>query len=427
MYSFQIGSRAPAGQTHGRIDRTAVPRVVFWIGLSSLLADISAESVASALPVFLFSVLQLSPLEVGFLDGLYQGGAALVSVMAAYFADRRRNNRGIALLGYALSTISRLGLIASGSLGLLVAMVALCIDRVGKGIRTAPRDAIIAGHTLPSAMGAAFGVHRALDAVGAFVGPLVGAALLWLMPGHFEGLFWASFVFGVLGVLVFRARATEPCIAPTQPDAVLASPGLGAMLRLMLGNKPFVRLMLLAVFLAAFTISDGLVYLTMQREAGIDAKTMPLMFALTSAVFLLAAAPAGRLADRIGLVPLFLAGYAVLASLYLWIAFGPHQSLSAVIAVVALMGLHYAATDGVLAATAARTLNPQVRTSGLAVISTAVGLIRIGSSSLYGWMWQRIDQHAAVVAFALGMTGCCLTAFLVLTMVRRPVPLPAHE
>jgi sugar phosphate permease len=215
MYSFQIGSRAPA---HGRSERAAVPRIVYWVGLSSLLADISAESVASALPVFLFTVLQLSPLAVGFLDGLYQGGAALVSVVAAYFADRRRNNRGIALLGYALSAVSRLGLIASGSLGLLVAMVSLCIDRVGKGIRTAPRDAIIAGHTPPAAMGAAFGVHRALDAVGAFVGPLVGAALLWLMPGRFEGLFWASFVFGVVGVLVFRARATEPRVAPTQPN-----------------------------------------------------------------------------------------------------------------------------------------------------------------------------------------------------------------
>ena len=159
MYSFEVRARAD----DGRVRRAGVPAVVYWIGLSSLLADISAESVASALPVFLYSVLQLSPLEVGFMDGLYQGGAALVRVAAAWVADRRSNNRGVAFLGYALSALSRIGFLLSGSAGLLLAMASLCIDRVGKGIRTAPRDAMISLTAPEKDMGLAFGVHRAMD------------------------------------------------------------------------------------------------------------------------------------------------------------------------------------------------------------------------------------------------------------------------
>jgi len=390
-----------------------IPAVVYWIGLSSLLADISAESVASALPVFLYSILQLSPLQVGFLDGLYQGGAALVRVAAAYVADRRRDNRGVAFLGYALSALSRIGFLFSGSAGLLLAMVSLCMDRVGKGIRTAPRDALIAGHSRPEQLGAAFGVHRAMDAVGAFVGPLLGAAILWWLPFGFDWLFAASLVFGVAGLVVFRAQVTEPR-APATVEADAVNEAVPGPWRLIRADKAFLRLTVLAAFLAMFTISDGLVYLSMQRASGIDERLLPMMFAVTALFFLATAAPIGRLADRVGPFLVFLGGYVLLAGLYLWLAFAGVMGRPSVAAIVCLLGVHYAATDGVLAATATRSLDARVRATGLAVLATAVGLTRIGSSSVYGWVWERAGQSAAIMTYALGMSGCCAIALLVL-------------
>jgi MFS family permease len=422
VYSFEIGARSRGRSPppdDGPVGGAPVPRVVYWIGLSSLLADISAESVSSVLPVFLFSVLQLSALQVGFLDGLYQGGAALVRVLAALVADRRLANRAIATAGYALSVLSRLGLLLSGSLGLLAAVVSLCIDRFGKGIRTAPRDSLIAGHTPRNQIGASFGVHRSMDAVGAFLGPLIGAAILWLLPFRFDWLFAVSFAFGLAGLIVFRLTVTEPRPDTIADNAVPAArPGV---LRMLWANASFKRLTLLAVVLSIFTVSDGLVYLWIQRDAGIDERYVPLMFAATALAFIATARPIGRLADRIrsGPASLFLVGYAVLAFIYLWLAFGALSSWLTIPVILVLLGVHYAATDGVLAAAAVHSLDPRARTTGLAVLTTAIGLTRIGSSSLFGWVWEYGGSQLAMKIFSFGALGCCLLALIVLRAISK--------
>lgn len=418
MYSFEVRRRSlgSAPQLKGTSDEARrVPQVVYWIGLSSLLADISAESVATALPIFLYSALQLSPLQVGFLDGLYQGGAALVRVAAGHLADTRYSNKAVAMTGYVLSMIARLALLLGGQLGMLFALLGLCLDRVGKGIRTAPRDAIIAGHANRSNLGAAFGVHRSLDAVGALVGPLVAAGMLWWLPFRFDWLFAASFAFAASGIWIFRKRVAEqPRSAATTAERSEARRGKEFFLAMkaLFGNKSFVRLNLLAAVLSTFTVSDGLVYLVLQREAGIDERWVPLMFASTAFVFLGAASPVGRLADRVGSLPVFLFGYFMLGVSYLWLAFGIGQSALSAALVIILLGVHYASTDGVLAAFASRVLHDDVRTVGLAVLATTVGLTRLGSSALYGWLWQAFGPHLALVAFASGMTCCCLAVLL---------------
>ena len=426
MYSFEV--RARAAPVHGTTKATteSVPKVVYWIGLSSLLADICAESVASVLPIFLFAALQLSPLQVGFMDGLYQGGAAVVRVLAAFVADRHQANRGVAMLGYALSALSRIGFLLSGSLGLLVAMSSLCLDRIGKGIRTAPRDALIAAHTPKRMIGAAFGVHRSMDAVGALVGPLLSAGILWLLPFRFDWLFAISLAFGVAGVLVFRSKVSNPAqaTAPTGESGITGGPpaqrlSMRSTARLLLADKRFVGLTLLAAFLSTFTVSDGLIYVSLQRSAGFNATYVPLMFAFTAIFFFIAAVPLGRAADRVGPVAIFLVGYAVLSLLYLWLAFLPSTSGLSIAAIVALLGVHYAATDGVLAASAVRSLDPTVRTTGLAVLATAVGLTRIGSSVLYGWLWQQTGQSSAIQVFAVGMTVCLFLSIWALRSRRR--------
>ena len=151
------------------------------------------------------------------------------------------------------------------------------------------------------------------------------------------------------------------------------------------------------------------------------------MFSLTAMVFVLSAMPLGRVADRVGLTPLFLGGYVLLAGLYLWMAFGPAPTWQTGVIAVALMGLHYAVTDGVLTAAAARLLDPRVRTTGLAVLATAMGLMRIASSWAYGWLWQSAGQGTAIAVFSIGMACCCAAACLTLGFNRRSNPLLVFE
>src|SRR5439155_12843689 len=162
-------------------------------------------------------------------------------IVAAHVADRRRNNRLIALVGYGLSVVSRVVLLLSGGIGMLAALVALLLDRIGKGIRTAPRDAIIAGHTRREHLGAAFGVHRSMDAVGALIGPLIGAGLLWLLPFRFDWLFTISLLFGFAGIAVFRIGVTEPPVSVAETSSAgLAPPAAErplAWLRLVVADK----------------------------------------------------------------------------------------------------------------------------------------------------------------------------------------------
>ena len=337
-----------------------------------------------------------------------------MSVAAAYLADRGRRNRAVALVGYALSTVSRLGLILSTGLGLLMAIFSLSIDRLGKGIRTAPRDAIIASHSDATNMAASFGVHRALDAGGAFVGPLLGAGLLWLWPSDFDTLLLCSLVFGLLGLLAFWLKVHE---APSTSQAVhhagTGATGVATLLtgraasRLIISCRPFLCAVLLAAVLSVFSISDGLLYLAIQKQSDMGLASVPLMFAATAAVFLVSAVSIGRLADRLGRVKTFMMGHVMLVALYSLIALGLVPSSSALVLTAVVLGLHYAATDGVLVAVAATVLDPRVRTTGLATMATAIGLARIASSALFGACWQLEGQRDAIAIFAVGL-GCCL-------------------
>jgi MFS family permease len=433
--SYQLHSARVAIDA-GLVDghRSDVPRVVYWIGLTSLLTDISAEMIASTLPLFLFSVLALSPLQVGFLDGIYHGATALVRVFAGHWADTRVGNRFVALLGYSLSAFARIAILMGVVFGSVFALGGLLLDRIGKGIRTAPRDALIAAHTPMQTHGAAFGVHRTMDAVGAFAGPLVAAALLWWQPMGYEWLIAVSLGFAIAGVFIFwwtvpNAEAEEGAITP-QSRAVThsktvqknASQGLTSALRSVATNHMFVRIVLLAALMSVFTISDGLIFTSLQRAAAMDEHSVPLMFVGTALVFLLVAAPIGRLADRVGFVSTILGGYALLAGCYFVFTAGSFAGFASptvtLTGTILLLGLHYAATDGMLVAFAVRCLGANVRTTGLAVLTTAIALARVAASTLYGWLWQQQSQAIAALVFACGMLVCLLVA---ITLFKRGV------
>jgi len=409
MYQFQLPARAKP--LEGAAERTfAVPPIVYGIGVSSMLADVSAEMVVSVLPMYLFGVLQLSPLLVGLLDGVYQGGAALVRLLAAMLADGRFGARRVALWGYGLSALSRL-LLASCAIpglmtGLLGAMAALLADRVGKGIRTAPRDALIAQSVPRDHLGLAFGVHRRLDAAGALLGPLLAGALLWLLPMRFEVVFLVSAVVALPGMVVFW-RATAACrhqlAAAPAPEH-----GMWALLR----SPWFVKALMLVAATSLFSISDGLLYASIQRGVGLSPEFFPLLSVVSALGFLLAASPLGRLADRVGTVKVYLAGNVCLAVTYLAWACGGVATTPIAVAMVFMIGVYYAATDGVIVAAAAGALAPAVRARGLALLATAIGGAKFLSSLLFGALWTHLDVTMATLLFAAGLLLSVLVAAL---------------
>jgi MFS family permease len=411
--------------------RRHVPRVVVWIGMVSLLTDISSEMITSILPLYLFMVLRLSPLEVGWIDGLFNGTAAVVRVWFAHWADRTQRLKSVAFAGYSLSALSRVGLFIAGLGGWVSVAVVLLLDRVGKGIRTAPRDAMIARWSTPSNMGTAFGVHRAMDAAGALAGPLVAAGLLLALPGRFDAIFAASVAFACAGLIVLARRVPPPPEPVAGPDTRRPQ-NLGESLRA-LARAPIATLCLGSALLAVFTVSDGLVYAGLQARGALAPASIPLMFVGSAAVFMVMAWPIGRLVDRLGPLPVFAGGHLALVVLYAtlgsesWLGWtAPPAALVAL--TLALLGLYYAATDGVIMAVVARVLPAALHTTGMALVTSAIGLARLASSVLFGWCWTTWSQETAMGVFAAGLlvsTAVALWSLQQWTAHRQPEPEPA--
>ena len=377
--------------------RSIAPNVWF-LGATSLLTDLSSEMVVSVLPLYLVVQLGFSPLAFGALDGLYNGIGALTRLVSGVAVDRWRQPKALAALGYAVSALCRLGLLAAGRWWPGVA-ASIAIDRLGKGVRTVPRDALIAQSATPAQLGSAFGVHRALDACGAVLGPVAAFALLTAVPRGFDVVFVASFFAALvgLGVLVLFVENLTPVQPPDAP-ATLAS--LVRPLR----DVVFRRAVLASTALAVATISDAFVYLILLERLGITVGAFPLLYVGTSLSYLVLAAPAGALADRWGRWRVFLVGYAALLAVYLLLLSAAGGPLAALAAVV-LLGAYYAGTDGVAAAFASGVLQPERRGTGLAVLTTSTGLGRLLASVVFGWVWVSAGRDQAVAVFAAALAA----------------------
>jgi MFS family permease len=395
--------------------RAGVGRTVILLGVVSLLTDISSEMVSTVLPLYLVYSVGLSPLQFGVVDGIYQGGAALVRVASGFVADRTRRHKEVALAGYGLSALCRPLLIVFGSAwGALAAVVFL--DRTGKGIRTAPRDALISLSTTPERLGTAFGIHRALDTTGAMLGPLLAFGLLVLVPQGFDSVFVVSFVFAILGVAMLALFVRNPTSAASeQPPKPKVS--LAAAARLM-GRGSFARLVLATSLVALFTISDGFIYLALQQRVDFDTGFFPLLYVATALVYMLLAVPMGVLGDRVGRVRVFLGGCLALLAVY-GVLLTDLDGLGMVGMALALFGLYYAATDGVLAAIASALLPGDLRATGLAAVTTVSGLSRLVASIAFGALWTTSDVHTAIVVYAVGLAAV-LPVVAILVLRRRP-------
>ncbi|MCB5163774.1 MFS transporter [Streptomyces bambusae] len=381
---------------------------VLALGTVSLITDISAEMVTAVLPLYLVLGLQLSPAAYGVLDGLNTGATALLRIAGGYAADRVSRRKAVAGAGYGLSALAKLGLVAVGNSVSAIGLV-LAADRAGKGLRTAPRDALITLSAPEHALGRAFGVHRAMDSIGAFAGPLVALAVLTAAGQSFDAVFVTSFCIAALGVLVLVLFVRDHRQA--RPPAGTVSPrAVGRLLR----DRPVQRLVAAACLLGLATIGDGFVYLLLQRRESLSVGWFPLLAVGTSLSYLILAAPLGALADRVGRLPVMLGGYGVLAVVYL-LLHGPLGGPALLVLVVGLNGVFYAATEGVLMALAAPVLPERLRTTGIALIQSGQAIAYLGSSVLFGLAWQAWGPAAASRGAAVCVVvGALATAFLLM-------------
>ncbi|MCB0087232.1 MAG: MFS transporter [Caldilineaceae bacterium] len=388
-----------------RVNWATVGRTVFLLGLTSFLTDISAEMVSTTLPIYLMVMLHFTPFQVGLVDGLYQGAAVLVKVISGLIADRYRKPKEVAATGYLFSALCKLGYLLVGSSWAAISGVVF-LDRVGKGIRTAPRDAMIAASSQPTQLATAFGIHRALDTAGAMLGPLLAVAILMVAPGAYDAIFVVSLCIALVGVAVIGLFVHNPDRTPNEPDA-LPSPAESERVSVrtalsLLAQPQFRRLVIIGSALALVTVSDGLLYLTLQRRLGLTTSFFPLLFVITAFIYMLLAIPVGRLADRLGHKRTFLAGYAVLALVYTVLLL-PVNVYVAAGGMLLLLGIYYAATDGVLMALASGLLPPHLRTTGLALLTTGTGVARLLASTLYGAVWNWVGAEQALLVYIGGI------------------------
>jgi len=382
-------------------DRPPIPRAVWALGFVSLLMDVSSELIHSLLPVFMATVLGVSTFTIGLIEGVAEATALIVKVFSGVLSDWSRKRKPLALLGYGLGAASKpLFAMASGA-GLVVA--ARLIDRVGKGIRGAPRDALVSDLAPPEIRGAAFGLRQSLDTVGAFVGPLLAIGLMLLWANDFRAVFWVAVIPAFLAVALLFFGVQEPDHAPGQkrtnpikrenlmrlPSAYWWVVGVGAVFTL-------------ARFSEAFLVLRA-------NEGGLPIAYTPLVLVGMNVIYAAAAYPFGKLADSMSHLRLLGWGLALLIAADVAFAVSPHWTW--VWAGITLWGLHMAMTQGLLATMIADTAPNDLRGTAYGFFNLVSGIAMLIASALAGLLW---DQFGARFTF---VGGAIFSAFALLAIL----------
>jgi MFS family permease len=369
-----------------------VSSTVILLGVVSCLTDISSESVSSILPLYLTAVVGLSPVAYGFLDGVYQGVSAFVRLAGGYAADRGGHPKWVAVVGYGASAVSRIAMLPAQGFAAITAVVTA--DRLGKGLRTAPRDSLIAESSDPRMLGRAFGMHRMLDTVGAAIGPLVAFALLAAVPGSYDSIFVVSFAFATIGVVVLLL------FVPNLRTTVSAARVGFRMVMREVGGRRLRGPLIAATVLGLMTVGDGFLYLSLQERDDFAAKYFPLLYVGTNIAYLALAIPLGRLADRVGRSKVLLGGHVVLLGCYV-LAAVPAGGIGLTLVTLMMLGVFYAATDGVLPALISKLVSADARGSGIAAAQTVQAVARFASSVVFGLLWNIQGPAKSLVLFTV--------------------------
>jgi MFS family permease len=385
-----------------------IPLGVWALGFVSLFMDISSEMIHGLLPVFLVSVLGASALTVGFVEGLGEALALIVRLFSGVLSDYLKRRKFLVLSGYLLGTLSKPLFALASSVGLV--LTARLLDRTGKGIRGAPRDALIADLTPAEIRGAAYGLRQSLDSIGAVLGPALAVALMALTGDNFKAVFWAAAVPGFLSVAIIVLFVKEP--GHTQNKNAKLPFHIGEIRKLSSGFWLVVGVALvftLARFSEAFMLLRA-------SEVGVTNEFVPVILIIMSFTYALGAYPAGRLSDIWGRAGLLLLGLAVIVITHLVLAFS-HTPLQVGIG-AALWGLHLALTQGLFAAMVADTCAEDLRGSAFGLYSFATGIAILLASVMAGVLW---DYFGSQVTFLCG-AGFGLFALFGGALVLKQVP-----
>ena len=370
-----------------------IPSGIWVLGFVSLLMDISSEMIHSLLPLFMVTILGTSTMVVGLVEGLAESLALVVKVFSGTLSDYWGKRKGLALFGYALGAFTKpLFAVASG-VGLV--LTARLLDRVGKGVRGAPRDALVADIAPPQLRGAAFGLRQSLDTVGAFLGPLLAVGLMLLWANDFRAVFWVAVLPGLMavGLLLFGIqepvhRQTDVRTNPIRRDNLLR---LGSAYWWVVGIG---SLFTLARFSEAFLVLRA-------QHGGIPIALVPLVMVAMNLIYALSAYPFGKLSDRMSHMRLLTFGLLVLIATDLVLATNDHWGV--VLLGVGLWGLHLGMTQGLLATMVADTAPADLRGTAYGFFNLASGLAMLIASVLAGFLW---DQLGASFTFYAGAVFC---------------------
>jgi MFS family permease len=388
---------------------TGITGNVLILGIVSLLTDISSEMIYPLLPLFLTTVLGGGPAFLGLIEGVAESTASILKLVSGVMSDRVRARKGLVLGGYGISALAR-PLIALAASPLAVLFIRFA-DRVGKGIRTSPRDALIADSIDPEVRGKAYGFHRSMDHAGALVGPLVATLLLTWFVTDIRSVFLLSAIPGALAVLLIVLKVREPAPAVTRRgDAGF------------LGVLPKGRLRTYLLILLIFTLgnSSDAFLLLRAGQLGVTPARIPLLWTFFHLVKMVSTMPFGALSDRIGRRGMIVAGWGVYALAYIGFAFAATELH--IWLLFAFYGLFYGLTEGVEKAMLADIAEPGERGAAFGWYNCATGIGALPASMIFGFIWQRSGPLAA---FGFGAVLALIAAAALLLLIR-PQRLSPH-
>ncbi|MDB5955109.1 MFS transporter [Ramlibacter sp.] len=383
-----------------------LPAAIWALGFVSLLMDVSSEMIHSLLPVFLVNSLGASMLAVGLIEGAAEATALIVKVFSGVISDWIGKRKPLAVLGYGLGAASKPLFALATTIGTVLS--ARLIDRVGKGLRGAPRDALVADLVAPEQRGAAYGLRQSLDTVGAFLGPLLAIALMLLWADDYHAIFRVAVIPAVLSVLLLWVGVREP---DRPPAAVRVNPLRREQLRQLPAH--FWRVVAIGALFTLARFSEAFLVLRAQ-QGGLPVAWAPLVLIAMNVVYSAGAYPFGKLADRMSHRKLLAGGLVVLIAADAALAAADHGVLLWV--GIALWGVHMALTQGLLATMVAGSAPASLRGTAFGVFNLASGIVLLVASGLAGWLWDRLGGASTFVA------GAAISAVaLAVLAVGRPV------
>jgi len=379
-------------------------RNILFLGLVSLFTDLSSEMIYPLLPVFLTSVLGVGITFVGLVEGMAEATASFLKLFSGWISDRWQKRKSLVVAGYTLSTLTR-PLVAIAAAGWHVLLIRL-LDRVGKGVRTSPRDALIADSVPSSEYGKAFGFQRALDHAGAVIGPLIAFLLLTFLTQNYRCLFLLAYIPGIIALLFLILGVREK----RSSHMGVSSPPFRLTLHPF--DRRFKTFLLIVILFTLGNSSDAFLILK-AKEAGVPISLLPILWMVLHVSKSLSATPGGILSDRWGRRPAIIAGWILYSAVYF--AFSRAQSAETIWVLFAVYGLFYGLTEGGERALVADLVKPQWRGTAYGIYHFSIGLSTLPASLLMGFLWEAFSPQAA---FSFGAIMALAAAALLWVAVK---------